>query len=152
VQVDAVGGAAVSWNARNIAGSYTLTGVRGAGGPLATLADSAGRVVLRRTVVVNPAAADATFSAVQISAATVAVNGTATVTITLRDAFNNLLIAATPADFTATVTRGTLTGVTCAGAVCTGTYTAPATAGADALTVRIATVDVINSPIAITVP
>jgi hypothetical protein len=35
--------------------------------------------------------------------------------------------------------------------VCTATYTAPATAGADAITVKIGGVNVLNSPLALTI-
>jgi hypothetical protein len=90
---------------------------------------------------------------VDVSATTVAANGTATVQISVFDIFDNPVLTATPADFTIAATRGVISGVSCNGAgVCTATYTAPATSGPDAINVTIGGVDIFHSPLTITIP
>jgi hypothetical protein len=153
VQVNSGGAATVTWTPPDIAGPYTLTGVRGAQTPLSTLTDSLGRIVMRRSVVVIASDPDATKSNASISATTIAVTGTATLTITVKDIFGNIVKTATPAAFTATVTRGALSGMACTLGICTATYTAPATVGTgtDAISVKILGVDILFSPIALTI-
>lgn len=150
-QVSGVGSTSVVWNPPNTAGSYTLTGVRSTP-TLATLSDSAGRIVLRRSVVVKASTPDVTRSSVVANATTVAVNGTTTITVSVNDIFGNAVLDATPSTFTIAATRGAIGGFACVAGVCQGTYTAPATSGADAITVQINGLDVLNSPVAITVP
>jgi hypothetical protein len=153
VQVGANGLATVNWVPYDSAGHYTLTGVRPA--PPGTAFDAPGRVVIRRSVDVAPGDPSPAKSTVAINATTIAANGTATVTVTLRDAFGNLVKAGTPSLFTASAAagRGTIGAFTCTEGVCTATYTAPATTGADAITVKIAATgaDILNSPIAIVI-
>lgn len=148
VQADANGAATVNWAPSNVAGSYTLTGFRTG---ITTPADSVGRIVIRRSLVVIAAAPSAAKTTVAINATTIATNGTATVTVTVRDAFNNTVLTAVPGDFAITVTRGALGAVACTNGVCTATYTAPATTGADAITVKIGGVNVLSSPLALTI-
>ena len=148
VQADANGVATVNWAPSNLAGSYTLTGFRTG---ITTPADSAGRIVIRRSLVVIAAAPSAAKTTVAINATTIATNGTATVTVTVRDAFNNTVLTAVPGDFAITVTRGAVGAVACTNGVCTATYTAPATTGADAISVKIGGVNVLNSPLALTI-
>jgi hypothetical protein len=145
------GATVVTWTPPSTAGSFTLTAVRSAP-TLATLGDSSGRIVQRRTAVVINGPANAAQSTLNISASTVATNGTATVTIGLFDVFGNVALDAVAADFAITVTRGTITGLSCSQGVCTATYTAPATSGVDSIGVTIAGVDIIQSPMAITNP
>ena len=153
VQVGANGLATVTWVPYDSAGHYTLTGVRPA--PPGTAIDAPGRVVIRRSVEVVAGDPSAAKSTVGISATTIAASATATITVTLRDAFGNLVKTGTPSLFTATTSpgRGTIGAFTCTEGVCTATYTAPATAGADAISVKITATgaDVLNSPIAIIV-
>jgi hypothetical protein len=151
VQVDGSGFATVNWVPPNLAGPYTLTGVRGKQTAMTTVADSAGRIVIRRSVVVIASDPDALTSTVSVSATTIASNGTATVTIVVKDHFGNTVKTATPADFVLTTSRGAFSALACVQGVCTATYTAPATAGADNVTVKILGVDILSSPIVLTI-
>ncbi len=152
VQADANGVATVTWTPSTLAGPYTLTAFRTPSGGITTPSDSVGRIVVRRSLVVIAAAPSAAKTTVAVGATSIAVNGTTTVTITVRDAFNNVVLTATTADFSVPVaTRGTIGPVTCTNGVCTATYTAPATAGADAITVKIGGTNVLNSPLALTI-
>lgn len=151
VVTNSSGVASVSWTPPNVAGSYTLTGVRDTPSGLATLADSTGRVVIRRSVEVIAAAPSATKTSVAINTTTIAASGTATVTVTVRDIFNNIVKTATAADFTIAATSGAVGSVACTDGVCTATYTAPPAAGTDAVTVKIGGTNVVNSPLALTI-
>jgi hypothetical protein len=150
VQVNASGVAVVVWTPRDVAGTYTLTGVR-SGSPLSTLTDSAGRIIIRRSVEVKPSDPDASTTTAAISATSIATNGTATVTVVVKDIFGNTVTNATAASFAATTTRGTLSIASCTNGVCTMTYTAPAAAGADDVTIKIGGTDVVNSPLVLTI-
>ena len=123
---DINGQAVVVWTPPDSAGYYTLTGIRPASGALTTLADSTGRIVVRRSIRVI---ADPTQSTVEVTAASIAANGTTTVTVKVRDVFGNLLKTAMPNDLTVTITRGAVGAFSCSLGVCTATYTAPATGG-----------------------
>ncbi len=149
---NANGNVTVAWVPPDSAGSYTLTGVPSRASGLGALTDSTGRIFLRRTVEVIASDPDATKSTVGITTTTVAANGTATVTVTVRDVFRNPVKSATPAAFTFAVTRGALGAFACTDGVCTATYTAPATSGADAISVQIGGIQVAGSPIALTIP
>jgi hypothetical protein len=153
---DADGFATVSWTPPSLAGRYTLTGVRGTLLPMATLADSTGRVVMRHSIEVVADDPSDTTSSVQISTTTIAQGGTATITITARDDFRNIVRNVLPAAFSVTPTGvgggGTVTPLTCVQGVCTTTYTAPAAAGAVSIAVRLGTVAIVNSPINLTIP
>lgn len=154
VTTDANGQAIVFWAPPDTVAAFTLTGVRSVTGGLATLNDSAGRVVLRRSVQViaaDPAASKSTLETSLGASPTISANGTATVTVTVKDAFGNLVKTATSAAFLPAVTRGTVGAFSCTNGVCTATYTAPATAGADAISVKIGGVDIQFSPLTITV-
>ena len=153
VQVDANGLATVSWFPPNISGPYTLTGLRGKPTALTTLADSAGRIVIRRSVVVIAGDPDPTTSSLFVTPTTLAINTTATVTITVKDQFGNLVKSVTPAAFALTTSRGAFSGLACGSntGICTATYTAPTTAGADQISVKILGLDVIGSPVALTI-
>jgi Invasin, domain 3 len=149
VVTDINGQASTTWTPLDSAATYTLTGVRTT--PLATLADSTGRIILRRSVLVVAADPDATKSTVEIAATTIAANGNATVTVKIRDIFNNLVKTTVPADFTVTVTRGAVGAFTCVNGACTATYTAPATAGADGISVQIGGIEIKFSPLVLTI-
>jgi len=156
VQVGSDGVASVSWAPPNIAGSYTLTGVAGSPPPVLPPAppaptDSSVRTVLQRSVVVIASDPSATKSTVAVTATSIAANGTTTVTITVKDQFGNVVTTATPADFTVTVTRGAISGTACTLGVCTATYTAPASAGADSISVTILGVQIVFSPLGLTI-
>ncbi len=140
------------WTPPDSAASYTLTGVRPATTALATLADSTGRIVVRRSIQVIASDPDPTKSTVEVASTSVVnTTGTTTVTVKVRDIFGNIVKTATPADFVATPTRGALSVFSCALGVCTATYTAPLTAGADAISVKIGGIDIHFSPLALTI-
>jgi Invasin, domain 3 len=153
VQISATGAATVTWTPPNIAATYTLTGVRGTIAPLATRADSAGRVVVLRSVVVKADVASELKTTVGISATTIAVNATATVTVTVKDRFGNNVKDADGSEFvmTSAGAGGTFGAITCTLGVCTATYTAPAAPGAASIVVQINGVDVLLSPLAVTI-
>jgi hypothetical protein len=150
VVTDINGQAVAVWTPPDSAAYYTLTGVRPAT-PLATLADSTGRIVVRRSIQVIASDPDTAKSTVEITATSIAANGSATVTVKVRDAFNNIVKTAAPTDFTVTVTRGTIGAFSCSSGVCTATYTAPATAGADGISVQIGGFDIHFSPLTLTI-
>jgi hypothetical protein len=148
---DVNGQTTVLWTPPDSAASYTLTGLRSSSPIPATLSDSAGLIVLRRTVEVIATDPSETKSTVEITATSIAANGTATITVKVRDRFNNIVKTATPAAFTVTITRGTAGAFSCASGVCTATYTAPATAGADAISVKIGGLEILLSPLTLTI-
>jgi hypothetical protein len=150
VQADFNGVVTVVWQAPDVAGFYSLTGVRSAQA-LNTLADSTGRVVIRQSLLVKPDIPAAANSSIGISATTIVHAGTATVTVQVRDRFNNLVTTATPADFVLTVTNGALSGTICNLGICTITYTAPAAAGPDTITATVAGTAILFSPITLTI-
>ncbi len=150
VTTDGAGFAQVTWLPQDSTGSYTLTGVRDRPGAT-TVADTAGTTVIRRSAVVQAGAADATKSSVAATATTVPANGTTTITVTVKDSFNNPVLTVAPGDLTMATTNGTLGAGTCSAGVCTFTYTAPAAAGSAIITAKLGTVDVFNSPLPITI-
>lgn len=151
VQVGAGGLASVVWAPPNVAASYTLTGVVGAPAVPLVSTDSSVRTVLQRSVVVIAGDPSATKSTVSVLATSIAANGSTTVTVTVKDQFGNIVTTATPASFTISATRGAISGTACTLGVCTATYTAPATAGADAISVKILGIEIVFSPLALTI-
>jgi len=141
------------WTPRDSAGRYTLTGVRGAAFPLVSLADSAGRIVVRTSIIVQADVPSQLKTTVGITAQSIPVNGTRQVTVAVKDKFGNPVTTATTASFAITTSagRGTLSAGACSLGICTFTYTAPATAGPDVLTVKIGGLDVVFSPIPLTI-
>ncbi|HVT41257.1 MAG TPA: hypothetical protein VHE78_19630, partial [Gemmatimonadaceae bacterium] len=158
-QVQATGVATATWTPPDSAGFYTLTGIRGTTAPFTSVADSAGRVVVRRSITVVPALPSALMSKVTITD-TILVNttGTAVLTITVKDAFGNIVKTATPASFglTAAGSAGAAFGpVSCTAGICTVTYTAGAASAAATISVQIGGVDVlyltVHTPIRLTI-
>jgi hypothetical protein len=152
-QADVAGMVTTVWQPRDTAGIYTLTGVRGAANPLFTLADSLGRVVVRHTILIVPDIPSALKSTLEITATSIVAGGTATVTATVRDRFGNIVRNAKMTDLTLTpgAGGGTLTPVACSLGLCTWTYTAPAAAGTDTISVKILGVEILFSPLTITI-
>jgi hypothetical protein len=144
VTVDFSGTATVTWTPPDIAGNYTLTGTRATTTGLATVADSAGRIVMRRSVVVIAADPDASQSSVSVSPGTIAMAATATVSITVRDIFGNVVKTAVPANVSATATGGTIGAFACTNGVCSATYTPTAT-GTFTINAKVVGVDVPNT-------
>ena len=153
VQADGAGTINTVWTPRDSAGTYTLTGLRGAQTALNSLADSAGRISIRRTVSVVADIPSSLKSSLSMSAVSIPVNGTATITIRVNDRFGNPVKTATPAAFALAsgAGGGTFSGASCVLGVCTVTYTAPAAAGPDAVSVKIVGVDILFSPMALTI-
>jgi len=141
----------------NPLGFYTLIGVRSTALPLLTSADSVGRIVIRRSILVKADTSSASKSTVSMNATNLAINATATVTVTLRDRFNNIYKLGAPGDFTVTVSAsgGTVGAFTCTDGICTATYTAPAAVGAGTFTlnavINSSTLDMVFSPITLTI-
>jgi hypothetical protein len=150
VQVDGNGVATVTWIPPDLADAYTLTGTRSPTTPTAPVTTT-GRIVIQRSTVVIAADPSATKSTLAVSATSIAAGGTATVTIVVKDKFGNVVTTAAPTDFTLTATRGTFGAVTCTLGTCTVTYTAPATAGGDSISVKILGVEILLSPKALTI-
>ena len=117
VVTDFNGQATTTWTPPDTAGYFTLTGVRTS--PLTAVPDSTGRIVIRRSARVIAADPDASKSTVEITATSIPVSGTATVTVKVRDIFNNLVKSALPTDFTVNVTNGSLSAFSCTDGVCT---------------------------------
>jgi hypothetical protein len=154
VQVDVFGAATVTWTPPNIAGRYTLTGLRGTIAPMFFLSDSLGRIVLRRSTFVKHDIPDATQTVVSISATSIpATTGTATVTVQVRDRFGNPVRDASGTSFVAAVggAGGTLSGFTCGEGTCQATFTAPAAAGTSTISIQINAIEVIGSPLTVTI-
>ena len=138
-----------TWLLPTVADHYTITGVL-----QGSAVDPFDQTVLRRSVTVAPDVPSETRTTSAISATTLAASATATLTITVRDRFNNVVKTATPADFVTVANPGggSFSGQACTLGVCTVTYTAPSASGTDLIHVRIGGTDVIGSPITITVP
>ena len=152
VQVDQSGFATVVWSPPNLAGPYTITGLRGLPTAMNTLVDSLGRIVIRHTVEVVADVPSETQSTAAVSAVSIVnTTGTATVTVTLKDRFGNIAKTATAATFAATPSAGTLGAFTCNQGVCQATYTAPAAPGNVTISIKINGVEILFSPIAITI-
>lgn len=100
----------------------------------------------RLVVTVSASAADAGQSTMVVSNDSSVVNGTLTVTVTVRDAYGNVVVNATPATLTGGATSGAVAGFTCVSGVCTATYTAPTTVGADSIDVTVGGASVGGSP------
>jgi len=155
-QVAFDGTATVNWTPPNIAGSYTLTAVRSTTTPLNTVGDSAGRIVMRHTVVVKNDLPFAQTSTLSVGATTMTQGATMTISVALKDQFGNPVLSATPpANFTLTATGvgGTIGTVTCNAfnGICTATYTAPATAGVAIISAKIGGAEILFSPVNVTI-
>jgi hypothetical protein len=154
-QVALDGTATVNWNPPNIANTYTLTGVRSTTVPLNTVNDSAGRIVMRHTVVVKSDVAVPQTTTLAVGTTTLAQGTTTTVTVTAKDQFGNPVKSVAPGDITFTISGvgGAISGFACNAltGVCTGTYTAPAAAGVATISAKIGAVEIVFSPINLTI-
>jgi hypothetical protein len=103
-----------------------------------------------RTTPGAPSAAKSVFSA----PSPVTHSTTATITLTVKDANNNVVTTATPSDFVASTSAGAAIGTwTCTSGVCTALWLAPPGIGTTAtITVTIGGTNVIGSVATITVP
>jgi hypothetical protein len=157
-QIAADGTVTIIWTPPNIAASYALTGIMSSPIGFNTVADSAGRIVIRHTLVIKNDVAIATQSSLAVGSTTVAQGGQTTIVVTVKDQFGNPVLNVTPADITLAASGvgggGTIGALTCSNTtgICTATYTAPGAAGATSISAKIGGADILNSPIAITVP
>ncbi|MDQ8168695.1 MAG: Ig-like domain-containing protein, partial [Gemmatimonadota bacterium] len=105
----------------------------------------------RLDVTVAAVAASAAQSTLAVSPTTVAAGGTATATVTVKDAYGNVITNATSSAFSASTSGGSLGAFNCTLGVCTATYTAPILAGAKTISATIGGTDIGNSPATVTV-
>jgi hypothetical protein len=151
VQLDATGSATAIWFPRDSVGTYTLTALRGTSAPVATLADSAGRVMLRRTVVVTFAdSAAASRSTLQTSKTSLVGTDTATITVILKDRFGNTVKNVTTSQFSLTPTAGSIATPVCDEGVCKAIYTAPGASATVNITLTVNGTALPTGPITIT--
>ena len=106
----------------------------------------------RQSVRVFAAAPNAAQTTLAVSDSVRAVGQTATVTVTVKDAFGNPVLDATGASFAAAASAGTLGAFSCASGVCTATYTAPATVATHTISATIGGTAVTGSPKTVRVP
>jgi hypothetical protein len=78
-------------------------------------------------------------------------NPTAILTVDILDKEGNFVTGATPGTFAVTLSGGTIGAFTCVQGVCTATYTAPAGVGPQTIHVLLNGVDILNSPILLTI-
>ena len=150
VLTDGSGIAQVTWFPQDSTGTYTLTGVRDRPGATTT-ADTAGTTLIRRTAVVQAGAPAANKTSVVADQTMLPATTTTTITVVVKDAFNNPVLTVVPADLTLTKTAGSLDAGSCSGGVCTYTYTAPVTTGTVTITAKLGTVNVVGSPLTLTI-
>jgi hypothetical protein len=113
-----------------------------------TLAGSA--LTATATITTSVGAPSAAASTLAVSATSLAVGQSATITIIIKDAAGNVLAGAIPGDVTVGATLGTLSAVSCTNGTCVASYTAT-TAGAAAITARIGGTHIGGSPAAVTI-
>ena len=94
VKTDGAGTASATWLPPSLVGRYTFSAMV-LGSPAAqTLADSSGLILLRRSVFVTPAAEDTAQSNVAMTATTIMNGASATIVVTMRDRFGNIVTSA----------------------------------------------------------
>jgi hypothetical protein len=147
---DAAGSITVTWTPTTAARRHVLTGLLRPVGIETMGADSAGFIVLRRSVTVAAGVPVPGTSTLAIRTAVLRAGDTATVTVRVRDAAGNLVTSAVPADITILPTGGTLGAITCDAGICTALYTAT-TIPAGSINAQIGGVDVNGSPIALAI-
>ncbi|MFI5312430.1 MAG: hypothetical protein ACHQQ3_14425 [Gemmatimonadales bacterium] len=137
-QADASGQVIGNWAPPNTSQRWTFSAML-AGAPLPlTAADSTGRLLLRRSIFVKPATPLATLSTATVPSAVPHLT-IANITVTVRDAFGNVVTSALPAQVTfATTAPGGFVGAgTCVLGLCTYPYNAPPAAGSDSITISV---------------
>lgn len=92
------------------------------------------------------AAASAAQSTITVADSVRTVGTTTTVTVTVKDAFGNPVLTATPATLGSAATTGTLGAFTCSNGVCTATYTAPTAPASAGITATIGGTAVAGAP------
>lgn len=134
---DAAGSIAVTWTPTTAAGRQILTGlVRPAANAVSTT-DSAGLIVVRRTVTIMAGVPVASMSTRSIRTTTFVAGDTASIVVRVRDAVGNLVTTAVGSDVTFEITGGLVGATTCDAGVCSAIFTAT-TVPAGSINVRIA--------------
>lgn len=147
---DGSGNITVTWTPSTAAGRQILTGVLRPTGSVVPTTDSAGLIVVRRSVTIAPGVAVAARSTLSIRAVSFLAGDTASAVVRVRDAANNLVTSTVPADVAFLVAGGTLGVTTCDVGVCSALFTAT-TPPAGSINAQLAGVDVGGSPVAFTV-
>ncbi|MDQ8157508.1 MAG: invasin domain 3-containing protein [Gemmatimonadota bacterium] len=104
----------------------------------------------RLSVRVFAAAASASASTISVASSGIAQNDSTMVTVTLKDAYGNPVINATPASFTPSADIGSLRSFACVNGVCTAQYVGSAT-GTAAIDARIGGTSVTGGPLSVTI-
>jgi hypothetical protein len=144
---DLNGIAQVTWRLPTTVGTYRFTALQRQGTTVpVTAADSAGLILVRRTVRVIAAAAYPVTTTVTPADSVLALAGTTQLSVVANDLFGNLTTTIAPADITATAKFGTVGAWGCTGNVCTATYTAPTTVVSDTVSAKISGVHLLGSP------
>jgi hypothetical protein len=147
---DGSGGFAATWTPSTLAGRQIFTAFVRPVGSVGVITDSAGLIVMRRSVSIAPGLPAAANSNLTMRSTTLAAGDTSTIVVRIRDAFNNLVTNVSPADFTTAVMGGVLGAMTCDQGVCTALYTAT-TAPLGRVEVRIGGVLVTNGLIGVAI-
>ncbi len=132
--------------------TFTNVGISGTAGMSYTLTfASAGLTSATQLITPRAGAPDASQTTLSVGSTTLNANGTATVTVTIMDAFGNVVTTATPSVFTLATDVGSIGTVSCTNGVCTATFTAPSIAGPANISAKIGGTSVSGSPVAVTV-
>jgi hypothetical protein len=102
------------------------------------------------TFTVTPGAPDPSTSTIAVASNTIAVGESTVATVTLRDAFGNIVTTAGTAAFTVSATGGSLGSLSCVAGVCTGNFTS-LVAGPATVSASIGGIAISGSPAGITV-
>ena len=132
--------------------TFTNAGISGTAGTSYTLT-FASPSLSSATQSITPVAGapSASTTTLAIGSTAVSVAGTTTITVTVKDAFGNVVTAATPSDVTLATDAGSIGTVSCTNGVCTATFTAPGSAATATITAKLGGTNVSSSPAAITV-
>jgi adhesin/invasin len=144
-QTSALGAVQTVWTPANRSGKAILTVIQRSGTTApASVADSAGLILARRSVTVVAAPPSGAASSIRAADTVMTVGTTTTLTITALDRYGNAVNTVQPTDFNSIATTGSIGIWTCIANVCTATYTAAGVVGTATLSADFAG-DVIGS-------
>jgi len=139
------------WTPSGVAGTYRFTAIQRSGTTApATVADSAGLILARRTVRITSATAVAGTSTLASNDTLLAAGGTTTYTLTAKDTYGNAVASIVPADFVVTTKFGSFGTWTCSTNICSATYTAATTIKRDTIAATIGGTATLGSPLYVT--
>ncbi len=139
------------WTPSGVAGTYRFTAIQRSGTTApATVADSAGLILARRTVRITSATAVAGTSTLASNDTLLAAGGTTTYTLTAKDTYGNAVASIVPADFVVTKKFGSFGTWTCSTNICSATYTAATTIKRDTIAATIGGTATLGSPLYVT--